>query len=256
MAMSEGEFKRGAIELLERFGVRVVPVPTQADARTPDLRGAGGPDLYAIELKQRDGDRLLPTFSEVEQIAIKPLSPFGLTRDNAVQSLIREGARQLRHEQDETLRLIWVHCEGFDSETDQMQIHNSLLGSEYLLDRGDGGRAYLCHFFGESDFWRYREYLDGAIVSRQIDHCNLNFTILLNPYSPRSCRMRASSLLASIGENTLVDVMEEEATRACLIADCDIFRGDSDAVLDYVRDKYGLDLIRLPIRRYGEVMKW
>lgn len=256
MAMSEDEFTLGAIELLHRFGVRVARVPIEADAKTPDLRGAGGPDLYAIELKQRDSDRVLNALPEVEPAALQQLAPFGLTRDRAVQSLIRVGAHQLRRELETTLRLIWVHCEGFDSESDQVQVQNSLLGSEYLLDRGEGGRAYLCHFFGESDFWRYRAELDGAIVSRQVDKHNVNFSFLLNPHSPRLDRLMSSTIATSIGANALVNVREEEAAGGCLIADCEIARGDSGAVLAYVRNKYGLDLVRVPIHRYGGVMQW
>lgn len=256
MAMSEDDFTLGAIELLERFGVRAARVPTEASARTPDLRGAGGPDLYAIELKQRDSDRVLSALPEAEPAAIQKLVPFGLTRDRAVQSIIREGVHQLRRELETTFRLIWVHCEGFDSESDQVQVQNSLLGSEYLLDRGEGGRAYLCHFYGESDFWRYRADLDGAIVSRQVDYHNVNFSFLLNPHSPRLDRLRASTIATSIGGNAMVDVREEEAAGTCLIADCDTARTDSSAVLAYVGEKYGLDLIRVPVRRYGGVMQW
>lgn len=256
MAMTEDEFTQGSIDLLSRYGLNVARVATENGRRTPDLRGAGGPDLYAIELKQRDSDRALNALPIAGPPEPQQLEPRGLTRESAVQSLIREGVHQLRNEADTTFRLIWVHCEGFDSDTDQAQIQNAFLGTEYLLDRGLGGSAYMCHFFGESDFWRYRADLDGAIVSRQMDHDSVNLSLLLNPHSPRVGRFRDSTLVTTLGVAAVVDVIEEEAERECLIADCDIDRTEADNVLGYVSNKYGLDLIRLPVRRYGGVVRW
>lgn len=255
MPMPEEEFTRCAIHLLHQFGLEVERVPTQANARTPDLRSVGGSETYAIELKQRDSDRVLHAITESGPRAIHQLVPFGLTRDAAIQSVVRDAAHQLRLELETTFRVVWVQCEGFDDESDQMQVQNSLLGSEYLIDRGSGGRSYLCHFFGESDFWRYRAELDAAIVSRQVDRDNINYSLLINPHSSRNGRLKASSLVASIGPNAVVDVEAEEAALECLIADCDLPRSDCDAVLEYVRAKYDLDLARLPVRRFGGVIR-
>lgn len=257
MAMTEDEFTAGAIVLLARWGVHVARVPTAQGLRTPDLRGSGGPDLYAVELKQRDSDRALDSMP----VALNPhvaqaLPPLAVSRDQATQSLIRECVRQLRGEADTTFRIGWVHCEGFDSDTDQVQLQNSFLGTEYLLDRGIGDRAYACHFFRESDFWRYRAELDGAIVSRQATHDQLNVAVLLNPHSPRSDRLRTSAFDAALGPAYLVDVVAEEAARTCLIADCAIERRDAAGVLAYVCGKYGLDLLRGSVQRYGGVVRW
>lgn len=257
MAMTEDEFTVGAIDLLARWGVHVARVPTALRVRTPDLRGSGGADVYAIELKQRDSDRVLDSLPAAPdpQVA-QALPPLAMSRDQAVQSLIRECVRQLRGENDATFRIGWVHCEGFDSDTDQVQLQNSFLGTEYLLDRGIGGRAYACHFFRESDFWRYRADLDGAIVSRQLGHDQVNVSVLLNPYSPRLGRLRASAFVAAVGPTALVDVVAEEMERTCLIADCTIDRRDATGVLAYVCEKYDLDLLRVPIQRYGGVVGW
>ncbi|WP_291319352.1 hypothetical protein [Desulfonatronospira sp.] len=255
--MTEDEFKAGAIDLLARWGVHVAPVPTAQGIRTPDLRGRGGPDLYAFELKQRDSDRVLNAIPATHDPNVpQALPPFAVSRDKAVQSLVRECVRQLRGEAEMTFRIGWVHCEGFDSDTDQVQLQNSFLGTEYLLDRGTGGRAYACHFFRESDFWRYRNELDGAIVSRQVAHDQVNVSVLLNPYSLRADRLRTGTLLASVERAALVDVVAEEAERICLIADCAIDRRDPGRVLDYVCEKYRLDLLRVPIQRYGGVVRW
>ncbi len=260
MAMTEDEFTAGAIDLLARWGVHVARVPTAKgvkDVKTPDLRGSGGPDLYAVELKQRDSDRVLDRMpAALDPHVVQVLPPLAMSRDQAVQSCIRECVHQLRGEANTTFRIGWVHCEGFDSDTDQVQLQNSFLGTEYLSDRGIGGRAYSCHFFLESDFWRYRTELDGAIVSRQVTHDQVNVSVLLNPHSPRSDRLRSSAFIAALGPAALVDVVAEEAERTCLIADCAIDRRDADGVLAYVCEKYGLDLLRSPIRRYGGVVRW
>jgi hypothetical protein len=257
MAMTEDEFTAGAIDLLARWGVNVARVPTVKDIRTPDLRGSGGADLYAIELKQRDSDRVLDAMpAGLAPDVAHAIPPMAVSRDQAVQSFIRECVRQLRGEADTTFRIGWVHCEGFDSDTDQAQIQNSFMGTEYLLDRAVGGRAYACHFFRESDFWRYRAELDGAIVSRQVTYDQVNVSVLLNPYSPRSDRLQLSAFIAAIGPAALVDVVAEESERTCLIADCPLDRRDAASVLAYVCDKYGLDLLRVPVQRYGGIVRW
>lgn len=255
--MTEDEFTAGALDLLARWGLPAGRVPTAHGVRTPDLRGSGGPDLYAIELKQRDSDRVLNAMPAAPDLNVaQSLPPVAMSRDTAVQSLIRECVHQLRGEPETSFRIGWVHCEGFDSDTDQVQLQNSFLGTEYLLDRAVCGRAYACHFFRESDFWRYRADLDGAIVSRQEAHDQVNVSVLLNPYSPRFERLRASTFAAGVGPAALVDVLAEEAERECLIADCAIDRRDADGVLAYVCEKYGLDLLRVPIHRYGGIVRW
>ncbi len=257
MGMTEDEFTASAVDLLARWGVNVSRAPTACGVRTPDLRGSSGDDLYAIELKQRDSDRVLDALPvALDSQVAQALPPLAMSRDQAVQSLIRESVHQLRGETAATFRIGWVHCEGFDSDTDQVQLQNSFLGTEYLLDRGVGGRAYACHFFRDSDFWRYRADLDGAIVSRQVAHDEVNVSVLLNPYSPRLDRLRDSAFIAAVGPRALVDVVAEESERTCLIADCTIDRRDASGVLAYVCEKYDLDLLRVPIHRYGGVVRW
>lgn len=257
MAMTEDEFTSGAIELLARWGVHTARVPTVPGVRTPDLRGSSGADLFAVELKQRDSDRFVDALlATADPQVAEGLPPLAVSRDQAVQSRIRESVRQLRGEAEATFRIGWVHCEGFDSDTDQAQLQNSFLGTEYLLDRGIGGRAYACHFFRESDFWRYRTDLDAAIVSRQVAHDKVNVSVLLNPYSPRLDRLRASEFIAGVSPGALVDVLAEEVEGTCLIADCAIDRRDATGVLAYVCEKYDLDLLCVPIHRYGGVVRW
>lgn len=257
MGMSEDEFTEGAIDLLERWGLRVGKVPVRSDAKTPDLRGSIHHEIYAIELKQRDSDRILEELRPVlEQNASASYSPLGMSRDTAFQSLIREGVYQLRSESSKTFRLLWVHCEGLDSDTDEIKTHNSLLGTEYVLAKGPRGKAHECHFFGESDFWRYRNDIDGAIVSRQVAWEQINVSLVLNPNSPRRIEFRESTIVRSVPSGILIDVAALEKKGECLIADCEFDRRDTGAVLGYLEKKYSLRLMRVPIHRYGEIVKW
>lgn len=254
MVMPEDEFTVGAMDFLARRGVLTTRVRKDTAKRTPDLRGYSGPDLFAIELKQRDSDRGLRAMLPLNPNVPKLLPPRSILRDPAVQSLIRDSAHQLRGEDDTRFRITWVHCEGIESESDRVQLQNSLLGTEYLIDRQGGGRSYACHFCGESDFYRYRVVLDGAIVSRQVSHGTINISVLLNPYSSRSIRLQTTAFIASLATTSLVNLSAQEAEGAALIADCEIDRRDKKNVLAYICEKYGLDLIYAPITRCGGVV--
>ena len=261
MPMTEPQCKQMAIELLRTFGVTARAVP-ETTHRTPDLRGSDGVANYAIELKQRDGDRYLDELVQSMAVGqVGSLAPLGLDRENNTQTAIDYAVSQLRNEADDTLRILWIDCEGFDAQSDCDRTIASLLGTGTLLDRscvgdGDGdGHVHRCHFYGHNDFWKHRAVLDGGIVTRDKGNETAEMFFLINPYSPRATAVRACSIATNLSGDGVWDVPAMEASRECLWVNAAINRDDAAAVLAHLNAKYRMDLTPVPIRRYGGAVR-
>jgi hypothetical protein len=112
-----------------------------------------------------------------------------------------------------------------------------LYGSVYLQSIERYG---VCYFFHDSDFFRYREVLDAAIVSTE-----LKGRILINPLSPRYSQMMNSSLLRHFKEASVVDPIRLEKEGHAFLVDSDIDRANDEAILQYLRGKYKSDKIAI-----------
>lgn len=99
-----------------------------------------------------------------------------------------------------------------------------------------------CYYFDHSEFYRFRDSLDGAIVS-SLDEGKL----CLNTLSARYESLRKSGLARSVG-NGLCDPVSLTADGSAWIVDGAIDRLDENAVLRYLSEKYaerGVQRIRM-----------
>ena len=93
-----------------------------------------------------------------------------------------------------------------------------------------------CYFFRNSEFYRLKNSLDGAVAA-YLSGSTVTVHLCLNPYS-ENCEALRISPLAEAFSNGLVDPVAEEAEGSAYIVDPAIDRGNSSAVLQHLQSKY------------------
>jgi hypothetical protein len=125
---------------------------------------------------------------------------------------------------------VWLLSTGHLAEPRLDQFEATLYGSTYLHTTERYGN---CYFFYDSDFFKYCDVLDAAIISTASKG-----RLLLNPLSPRYVRMKDSSLIKHFTEGSIIDPIELEDEGKAFLVDSDVNRADEQAVLQYLKEKY------------------
>ena len=229
--------------VFKHLGFDVEPIPTGEEERA-DWKVTVGPFVLLVEEKVKlddpemlarrrvalDGGQVFPT-----HVPIKPDNTLsGITRKAATQ--IVATAPHVPHD----FRIVWFTAAGRLHEPKQMQYVATLYGSTNIFQLGQS-RLKRCYFFHNSDFFRHRDTLDGAVVA-EIDGQDISARLCLNPLSPRYEKLKASSLSASFG-TAITDPLKEEADGEAYLVDCDLDRAKTNEVLQFLQSKYCVDKI-------------
>jgi hypothetical protein len=223
----------------EGFGYHVDKIAEATD-ETPDFLISDDTSSYVLELKTK-----YP--SEAESEARKRLLDAGVIHNlhesiigkNRLSGIIKKAKDQLESHEERDLRIVWLLAAGYLAEPRMLQFEATLYGLAPLIG-GPNGRTGDCFFFYNSDFYRYRDVLDAAIVSTESE-----MRLLLNPLSPRYMEMKNSSLPKRLG-GAVADPPELDKNGKAFLVDSDVDRNDKDAVLGYLREKYqSPDLVAL-----------
>lgn len=233
------ELKQGVTRMLEQLGFAVQELPRLGDSRSADLL-AVKEQSYLIELKERldDPTRLAKEEERLAQEGIADTSePAGYK--NRVSGIIVSGVDQLRAHQGvkRDFDLLWLHSSGRYPDVKMRQFRATLYGTTNIYDL-DGDQYHRpCYYFYNSEFFRHADVLDGAILSTMSAA-----QLCINDLSPRVDEFRESTLTRALADGVL-DPRVEETQRAGYIADTDIDRKDSAAVLEFLREKYGRKML-------------
>ncbi|MBI4191098.1 MAG: hypothetical protein HY525_11245 [Betaproteobacteria bacterium] len=229
--------------VFKHLGFDVEPIPTDAEERA-DWKVTVGPSVFLVEEKIKlddaemlvrrrvalDGGQVFPT-----HVPIKPDNTLsGITRKAATQ--IAATAPHVPHD----FRIVWFTAAGRLHEPKRMQYVATLYGSTNIFQLGQPGLK-RCYFFRNSDFFRHRDTLDGAVVA-ELDGKDISARLCLNPLSPRYKTLKASPLSASFG-TAIIDPLKEEADGEAFLVDCDLDRAKSNEVLQFLQSKYSVDKI-------------
>lgn len=217
----------------DNLGYQVEKIP-ETDEESPDFWLYDDTSSYVLELKTK-----FPSTEELEKRKhqlysgeIHNIHELVIGK-NTLSGIIKKAKDQLESFRDENvLRLVWLLATGHLAEPRMLQFEATLYGLEPIVSR-DCTR--YCFFFYNSDFYRFREILDGAIVSTESEA-----KLLLNPLSPRYAQIKSSSLPKHFGE-AVVDPMELESLGKAFLVDNEVNRGDKEAVLQYLGKKYALE---------------
>lgn len=163
-----------------------------------------------------------------------------LRHNNRISGIVRKAKDQLSStgaEIDHDLRIMWFTGMGYHAEARHFQLISTLYGSTRVFEL-DKAEMRPCYFFRNSDFFRYREQIDGAVASYLVGDV-LTMKLCLNPHSPRWEQLRDSPFARHFKVG-LVDPVADEAAGYAYIVDGDVDRSDEFGVLNYLETKYGL----------------
>jgi hypothetical protein len=219
------------------LGFKVINIPSGKHDLTPDFEVIGNRCKYTIELKIKNDDlneilreREALSRGEIAERSI-PVGP-----RNRLAGIIKKGVRQMSDYDPagDSFRVIWLHSAGQDPCLHYKRFHSTLFGTENLVSLSLP-HIITCYYFHESAFFRWRDSLDGALLTYEN-----TAQLCINSLSNRAEQFRQSELVVNLSEG-LCDPKLEESNDHVMIVDCDIDRNESEKVLSYLRVKYHLN---------------
>ena len=231
-----------AVQVFQSWGADVQPLPTSTNEECDWLVSLETSSLIAEEkTKLEDAlaiDARLKTLRgggvHGETVSLKSNNRLSGIVKKAVSQLSSTGAH-VEHD----LRVLWFTGTGFDAEAKHYQLISTLYGSARLFELNGDGHHRTCYFFRNSDFYRFRDVLDGAYVTYLTGN-TLNVKLCLNPHSTRCQKLRDSPFAARL-QKGLIDPAVEEKEGDAYIVDGNVERSDEGAVMQYLQAKYGLE---------------
>lgn len=225
-------------QVFEEWGLTPESIPTSNKKESDWIIDFHGFTLL-VEEKQKFEN---PSQRAERAASLKNEEQFGmsasLSPNNTISSIFKNAAKQLNSSasaRQHDARIVWLTSVGFDAEAKHYQALSTLYGSTRIFE-SDDSHMKECYFFHNSDFYRFKEYLDGAVVAFLVNS-TVTMKLCLNPFSERWMKLRDSPFAAKF-PNGLIDPLDEEATGKAYIADTDIDRKQSAAVLAYLQSKY------------------
>jgi hypothetical protein len=227
-------------QVLKTWSATAEPLPTSSKEESDWLAVFDGCRLL-IEEKTKFDD---PTTRQARNATLAAGQVHGatlpLTHNNRISGIVRKAAGQLLstgRDIEHDIKILWFTGMEFDGEAKHFQFMATLYGSTRVFEL-DHPEMKECYFFKNSDFFRYREDMDGAVAAYLIEN-TLTMKLCINPYSPNWMVLRDSPYATQF-KLGLIDPVAEEAAGKAYIADTDISRNNPAAVLRYLEQKYGL----------------
>ena len=217
------------------FSVEKIPESSRTGEKTPDFKVRDRAVEYILELKTRRDD------PEREVARTRTLTcgelfeeHMPLVRRNTIAGIIRDACQQLENHEDRTpFRVVWLAATDSAQDAKMRQFEAALYGLTQMFDWDGDSFHRPCYFFRNSEFFRHRLVLDAAIVSSLS-----TAKLCLNPFSSRASAFRSTEMVARFG-TAVRDPLTEEAAGEAYFVDCDLDRKDEEAVMAYLRTKYG-----------------
>lgn len=211
------------------FSVEKIPQSKQDGEKTPDFLVSDATSVYIIEVKKREDD---PAETVRRDKTLKDGKLYELYLPPVCRTRVRYASIQLANNQEgNAFRLIWLIATGRSQEAKSRQLEAALYGTTRMFDL-DEGVPRPCYFFRDSDFFRYRDVLDAAIIST-----HTSVKLCMNTLSTRYDSFKQTRLYAHF-ESDISDPRVEEARGDAYIVDSDVDRKDENAVMADLRSKY------------------
>ena len=195
----------------------------RSSSKTPDLYADDGENTYLFELKRRH-DSKEPSLVRTDPIV----------RLNILSGLVADATKQLQSMGSEnTIRMLWFLGQPPHEETFYEQLRMTLYGIRVVVGLRNGrGIATACYYAGYSDFYRYRDVLDGALLGTVA-------AIFINDCSPRADRLKNSRLCRLAG-SAILDPRDIEKSEDIFILRDSVDRSNEKAVLQYLEKNHGI----------------
>lgn len=220
--------------IFETFGYNVIKIK-EGKSKSPDFLVSCEDEKFIVELKTKLDDPII--LSNRTDTLLKGkvfLESNTAGRKNTISKIIKGAVAQLDSYREEVdFRLIWLLSSDSNQATKFEQFQSSLYGKVDIVNHEEDSLfAKPCYYFTNSDFFNYKESLDGAIVSTI-----QGGKLLLNDHSSRMYRLKNSMLYKKMYPAVVDPVVEEQNNEAYIIT-TDIDRSDEKKVLNYVKNKY------------------
>jgi len=221
---------------MEDWGLSIYKIPESKvkGEQRPDFEVKCESFTYLVEVKSREDDK-----NELEEKneVLSQGKIYGqnkaLIRKNTVSGIIRDGCDQLKnYGKDSWYRIVWLCAIGDAQKAKYEQFKAAIYGKTQMFDLDGDAYHRPCYFYRDSDFFRYRNTLDAAIVST-LDEVEL----CLNPFSVKNVEFKKSTLV-KLFKDSVCDPIKDESEGYAYIVDSDIDRKNENAVMSYLRDKY------------------
>lgn len=229
-----------AAQVLAAWGATARPLPTSSKEESDWIAELNGCRML-IEEKTKLDD---PAKKAERNATLAAGQVYGstipLTHNNRISGIVRKAAGQLTSTGSDVqhdLRILWFTGIEFDGEAKHYQFIATLYGSTRIFEL-DRPKMRECYFFRNSDFFRYKDKIDGAVAA-YLKGDTVTLKLCLNPYSANYEALRDSPYAKQF-KHGLIDPVAEEAAGEVYIADTDIPRNNESAVLRYLEEKYGL----------------
>lgn len=230
-----------AEQVLNQWGALAEPLPTSSKEESDWFAILDGFRLLIEEKRKFDNS----VARQAREAALRAGQVHGtslpLTHNNRISGIVRKAAGQLSSTGKNIghdARILWFTGMGFDGEAKHHQFIATLYGSTRVFEL-DRPKMKECYFFRNSDFFRYRDHLDGAIAA-YLNNDVLTMKLCLNPYAQNWIALRDSPFAKQF-KLGLIDPVAEELAGDAYIVDTDLPRNDKSGVLRYLEQKYGIE---------------
>lgn len=228
-----------AKQVLILIGAEVEEIPTSHKEESDWLATLDGLSLLIEEKTKIEN----PELFAARVNSIKSGQVHGTTTslrpNRGISRIIHKAAKQLRStsaDRTHDARILWFTSTGFDREAKDYQAFNTLYGATKVFDLDVSASLRDCFFFHFSEFYKHPE-IDGAVLAT-FDGQDVTMRLCLNPYSDNWQTLRDSAFAAKLGAP--FDPIALEAKGLVLIADTNLDRRNSEAILEFLREKYGI----------------
>lgn len=233
-----------AKQVMQMWGATVSQVPTSSKDECDLVAELDGVRLLVEEKTKlddpRDAQAREDTFARGEVHG----SVLPLRHNNTISGIVRKASAQLSStgaDVTHDLRIIWFTGMGYHGEAKQHQFMSTLYGSTRVFEL-DSPQMRPCYFFRNSDFFRFRDQLDGAVAA-YLTGDTVTMKLCLNPCSPSWERLRDSPFARHFKVG-LIDPIAEELAGEAYIVDSDMSRTNGYEVLQFLEKKYGLKKVQ------------
>lgn len=240
--MQNKDYEREVIKFFKRLSMPIQKVPESSE-KTPDFLIEGN-ERVLIELKVKFDSK------ELHQEQKETLDSGGVYQHSEltgytgkIAKIISEGNSQLKKQKDTTnsqFCFLFIIASGVTASSQVKQMISTLYGCMPIVDlTGKSTQAKNCYYFTESQFFRFKDSLDGVFIVN-VDENVVDF--ILNDKSINYESLMQSEFLDKCRKYTAVlDPVELEANGHIYIADCELNRKNTQDVENYVFKKYGIE---------------
>ena len=222
---------------LEHWGAVVEAIETGDSEQSDFLASIDGAVLLIEEKTKIDNPDSLVKRRKAFDAGEIYSSSRRLVRDNRLSGVVRKAASQLASSASKPhdFRLVWFTGTGYEAHALYEQFIATLYGTTNIIEMGSS-HFRRCYFFRNSDFHRYADSIDGAIVAHVVQD-SLSAKFCVNPLSPRALNLRTSAFLRRFGSAVEdPDAHEREGEAFIVVGDLD--RNNESALLAELQRKY------------------